>query len=56
MSQAGLSAEVADAIEEIIEKLRQAQGLSQVGLRHRLFRLAQLACGENASAPANTET
>jgi hypothetical protein len=40
MSRAGLSAEAADAIEEIVEKLRQAQRLSQAGLRRQLRRLS----------------
>jgi hypothetical protein len=39
MSRAGLSAEVAGAIEEIIEKLGQAERMSRAGLRRRIKRL-----------------
>ena len=39
MSRAGLSAEVAGAIEEIIEKLGQAERMSRAGLRRRIRRL-----------------
>jgi hypothetical protein len=56
LSQAGLSAQVAAAIGEILDDLGQAQRLSQAGLRGRLKRLAQLACGEIASAPSKTGT
>ena len=40
MSQAGLSAQAAEAIEEIVEKLGQAQRLSQAGLRRQLRRFS----------------
>jgi len=39
MSRAGLSAEAAGAIEEIIENLGQAERLSRAGLRRRIRRL-----------------
>jgi hypothetical protein len=39
MSRAGLSAEVAGAIEEIIEELGQAERMSRAGLRRRIKRL-----------------
>jgi hypothetical protein len=39
MSRAGLSAEVAGAIEEIVEKLGQAERLSRAGLRRRIRHL-----------------
>jgi hypothetical protein len=39
MSRAGLSAEVTGAIEEIIEKLGQAERLSRAGLRRRIRHL-----------------
>jgi hypothetical protein len=39
MSRAGLGAEVAAGIEEIIEKLGQADRLSRAGLRRRIRRL-----------------
>jgi len=39
MSRAGLSAEAASAIEEIIEKLGQAERLSRAGLRRRIRHL-----------------
>jgi hypothetical protein len=40
MSQAGLSVQLQDIIEEIMEDLRQAQRLSLTGLRRRLHRIA----------------
>ena len=40
MSRTGLSAQAADAIEEIVEKLGQAQLLSQAGLRRQLRRFS----------------
>jgi hypothetical protein len=40
MSQAGLSEQARAAIEEIIEKLGQAQRMSRAGLRRQLRRLA----------------
>ena len=40
MSQDSLSAEAAEAIEEIVEKLGYAQRLSQDSLRRQLRRLA----------------
>jgi hypothetical protein len=45
MSRAGLSAETADSIEEIIEKLGQADRLSRAGLRRRIrvFSLERLS-------------
>lgn len=39
MSRAGLSAEATAAIEEILEKLGQAERLSRAGLRQRIRRL-----------------
>lgn len=39
-SRAGLSVQNAEAIEEIVEKLRQEQRLSRAGLRRQLRRLA----------------
>ena len=51
MSQAGLSAQAADAIEEIIEKLGQAQRQSQAVLRDQLRRFLLLQPG-----PATQET
>ena len=39
MSRAGLSAEAADAIEEIIDNLRHAERLSRAGLRRRMRHL-----------------
>jgi hypothetical protein len=56
LSQAGLSAEVTVVIDEIIENLRQAQHLSQAGLRRRLQRLARQFGGEIAHDPAKVET
>jgi alcohol dehydrogenase class IV len=40
MSQAGLSEQACAAIEEIIDKLGQAQRMSRAGLRRQLRRLA----------------
>jgi hypothetical protein len=48
-SRAGLTAEATEAIEEIVEKLRQEQRLSRDGLRRQLRRLA---LEEPASAEA----
>jgi len=53
MSRTGLSAQAAEAIEEIIKKLGQAQRLSRTGLRRQLRRLS---LGESASAGLETGT
>ena len=53
MSQAGLSAEAAETIEEIINKLEQKTRLSQAGLRRQLRRFA---LGETARASVETGT
>jgi hypothetical protein len=39
LSQAGLSVQLRDAVEEIVQDLGQAQRLSQAGLRRRLRRI-----------------
>lgn len=46
LSQAGLSPQVAESIDKIINKLGHAQRLSQTGLRRQLYRLAQAGRGE----------
>jgi hypothetical protein len=46
MSQAGLSAQVCGAVEEILEELGQAQRLSQAGLRRRVRRNVLKTLGE----------
>jgi hypothetical protein len=51
MSRPGLSPQVADAIREIMQKVRQAQQLSRPGLGYRLRRLAQVACGCAQDSP-----
>ena len=56
MSQAGLGVQVADAIGEIMAKVRQEQSLSQAGLRRQLCRFAQLACGGIEQSSAENET
>lgn len=48
-SRAGLTRQESDAIEQIVEKLRQDQRLSRAGLRRQLRRLA---LEEPASAEA----
>ena len=53
MSQAGLSPQAAEAVEEIIEKLRQEQRVSRAGLRRQLRRLS---LGEPESAGRETGT
>lgn len=53
MSRAGLSAQDAAVIEEIVEKLRQEQRLSRAGLRRQLRRLS---LGEPASGGAEIGT
>ena len=53
MSQAGLSAQASEAIEEIVEKLGQAQHMSRAGLRRQLHRFA---LGETARMEAKTGT
>ena len=40
MSRTGLSAQAAEAVEEIIEKLGQEQRLSRAGLRRQLRRFS----------------
>jgi hypothetical protein len=52
-SRAGLTAEGAEAIEVIVEKLRHEQRLSRAGLRRQLRRLS---LGEPASIGAETGT
>lgn len=42
MSRAGLSAEHREAIEEIVESLRQEQRSSRAALRRQLRRLSQV--------------
>jgi cytidylate kinase len=56
VSQAGLSAQAAASIEEIIENLRHAQRVSQAGLRRQLHRWAKLGRGEAEQASPKTET
>jgi hypothetical protein len=53
MSRAGLSAQDAEAIEEIVEKLRQEQRASRAALRRQLRRLS---LGESTSALAELGT
>jgi hypothetical protein len=53
MSRPSLSAQAADAIEEIIKKLGQAQRLSRTGLRRQLRRLS---LGEPAPAAQEVGT
>jgi hypothetical protein len=56
VSQAGLSAQVTESIEEIVEVLRHAQRLSQAGLRRRMLRFAQRACGKIDHGTQKSET
>ena len=53
MSRTGLSAQASEAIEEIINKLGQAQRVSRTGLRRQLRRLS---LGEPAAAGQETGT
>ena len=56
LSQGGLSVQQAEVIGQIIEKMEQAQRLSQAGLRHQLRRLAHLARDENDHVSPRSET
>jgi hypothetical protein len=46
VSQAGLSVQLREAVEEIVDDLGQAQRLSQAGLRRRLRRIAMKTLGK----------
>ena len=56
VSQAGLAAQVTESIDQIIEKLRQEQRLSQAGLRRQLYRLAHAGRGQSEHAAATRWT
>ena len=56
LSQAGLSVQLRDAVEEIIEDLGQAQRLSLTGLRRRLRRIAMKTLGKTDRSAGNIGT
>ena len=56
LSQTGLSVQLRDAVEEIVEDLGQAQRLSQAGLRRRLRRIALKTLWKMDRSAANLGT
>jgi len=56
LSQAGLSVQLRDAVEEIIEDLGQAQRLSLTGLRRRLHRITVKTLGKMDQSAGNLGT
>jgi hypothetical protein len=55
-AMAGTTPPMSEAIEEIMEKLGQAQRLSQAGLRRELFRFARFSQGEMDHADPKSGT